>query len=217
MATPHVVGVAALYLQSNPSASPATVTSAIINGSTLNHITSAGTGSPNRLLYSLITSAPPSTTSQLLANPGFESGNVSWTVTSGVITNSTSEAARSGTWYAWLDGYGSAHTDTMYQQVTISSTATAATLQFYLHIDTAETTTTSAYDKISVQLRDSSGALITTLGTYSNLSASTGYALKSFNVLAYKGQTVRVYFTATEDSSLQTSFVIDDTSLNVSQ
>ncbi|MGI8653750.1 MAG: S8 family peptidase [Pyrinomonadaceae bacterium] len=220
MATPHVVGVAALYLQSNPSASPATVTSAIINGSTLNHITSPGTGSPNRLLYSLLTSTPPpppTTTSQLLANPGFESGNVSWTGTSGVITNSTSEAARSGSWKAWLDGYGSAHTDTLYQQVTIPSTATAATLQFYLHIDTAETTTTSAYDKISVQLRDSSGTLITTLGTYSNLSASSGYALKSFNVLAYKGQTVRVYFTATEDSSLQTSFVIDDTSLNVSQ
>lgn len=227
MATPHVAGVAALYLQSNPTASPATVTSAIINGSTLNHVTSPGTGSPNRLLYSLITGStptptptptpPPTTTSQLLANPGFESGNVSWTATSGVITNSTSEAARSGSWKAWLDGYGSAHTDTLYQQVTIPSTATAATLTFYLHIDTAETTTGTAYDKLSVQLRNSSGTLITTLATYSNLSAASGYAQKSFNVLAYKGQTIRVYFTATEDSSLQTSFIIDDTALNVSQ
>src|SRR5215813_12653005 len=59
MATPHVTGVAALFLETNPTASPATVTAAIINGSTLNHVTSAGTGSPNRLLFSLLGGAPP--------------------------------------------------------------------------------------------------------------------------------------------------------------
>ncbi|HEY6212182.1 MAG TPA: S8 family peptidase, partial [Vicinamibacterales bacterium] len=51
MATPHVVGAAALYLSTNTSASPATVASALINNSTLNHVISPGTGSPNRLLY----------------------------------------------------------------------------------------------------------------------------------------------------------------------
>jgi subtilisin family serine protease len=51
MAAPHVAGVAALYLQSNTTASPATVTSALINGATLNKVTSAGSGSPNRLLF----------------------------------------------------------------------------------------------------------------------------------------------------------------------
>ena len=51
MASPHVAGVAALYLQSNGTASPATVTSALINGATLNKVTSAGKGSPNRLLF----------------------------------------------------------------------------------------------------------------------------------------------------------------------
>ncbi|MEK6371816.1 MAG: S8 family peptidase [Acidobacteriota bacterium] len=51
MATPHVAGVAALYLQSNPSASPATVRNALVNNSSLNKISSAGTGSPNRLLF----------------------------------------------------------------------------------------------------------------------------------------------------------------------
>jgi subtilisin family serine protease len=53
MATPHVAGVAALYLQANPGASNATVRNAIVNGSTTNRVTNAGTGSPNRLLYSL--------------------------------------------------------------------------------------------------------------------------------------------------------------------
>ncbi|GAA4685970.1 S8 family peptidase [Nocardioides nanhaiensis] len=53
MASPHVAGVAALYLQGNPGASPATVSSAIVNNATTGKVTSAGTGSPNRLLYSL--------------------------------------------------------------------------------------------------------------------------------------------------------------------
>ena len=55
MATPHVAGVAALYLQNNTSASPATVANAIITTATTNHLTGVGTGSPNRLLYSPLT------------------------------------------------------------------------------------------------------------------------------------------------------------------
>ncbi len=62
MASPHVAGVAALYLESNPSASPATVAAAIINSATLNRVTNAGSGSPNRLLYSLLSGASPSPT-----------------------------------------------------------------------------------------------------------------------------------------------------------
>ncbi|MFF0725195.1 S8 family peptidase [Streptomyces sp. NPDC004134] len=53
MATPHTAGVAALYLQGNPSASPAQVSQAIVNGSTPNKVQDPRTGSPNRLLYSL--------------------------------------------------------------------------------------------------------------------------------------------------------------------
>jgi aqualysin 1 len=59
MATPHVAGVAALFLETNPGASPATVTAAIINSATTNHVSNPGTGSPNRLLYSLLTAPPP--------------------------------------------------------------------------------------------------------------------------------------------------------------
>ena len=53
MASPHVAGVAALYKQFNPGASASTTRNAIVNGSTTNHVTNAGSGSPNRLLYSL--------------------------------------------------------------------------------------------------------------------------------------------------------------------
>lgn len=53
MASPHVAGVAALYKGANPSASATTIRNAIVNGATTNVVTNAGTGSPNRLLYSL--------------------------------------------------------------------------------------------------------------------------------------------------------------------
>jgi subtilisin family serine protease len=53
MASPHVAGVAALYKQANPSASSTTIRNAIVNNATTNVITNVGTGSPNRLLYSL--------------------------------------------------------------------------------------------------------------------------------------------------------------------
>ncbi|MFE0459534.1 putative Ig domain-containing protein [Kitasatospora sp. NPDC058965] len=150
------------------------------------------------------------TAAQLLGNPGFETGSAApWTASSGVIDNSSSEAAHSGSWKAWLDGYGSTHTDTLSQTVTVPA-GCHATVSFWLHIDTAETTTTTAYDKLTV------AANSTTLATYSNLNKNTGYVQKSFDLSSFAGQTVTLKFTGTEDSSLQTSFVIDDTALNVS-
>jgi subtilisin family serine protease len=51
MATPHVAGVAARYLQDSPSASPSSVRAAIVNAATTGEIPNPGSGSPNRLLY----------------------------------------------------------------------------------------------------------------------------------------------------------------------
>ncbi|MBA3485880.1 MAG: S8 family serine peptidase, partial [Lysobacter sp.] len=59
MASPHVAGAAALYLAVNPTASVSQVTSALIDASTPNKVTSAGSNSPNRLLYSLFSSGDP--------------------------------------------------------------------------------------------------------------------------------------------------------------
>jgi hypothetical protein len=153
---------------------------------------------------------------QLLGNPGFETGTATpWVAATGVVTNSASEAAHGGTWKGWLDGYGTTHTDTLYQQVAIPSTITTATLTFWLHIDTAETSTTTAFDTLNVQVRNSSGTVLATLATYSNLNATTGYVQKTFDLSAYKGQTVQIYLVGAEDSTLQTSFVVDDFALNV--
>lgn len=51
MATPHVAGVAARFLQSNPGASPATVRNGIVNQATLNHLSGIPSGTSNRLLF----------------------------------------------------------------------------------------------------------------------------------------------------------------------
>lgn len=157
------------------------------------------------------------TSQQLLGNPGFENGTTPtpWTASAGVINNSTSEPPHSGTWDAWLDGYGTTHTDTLSQTVTLPSTLTTASLSFWLHIDTAETTTTTAFDTLKVQVTNSSGTVLATLATYSNLNKNTGYVQKSFDLSAYKGQTIKILLTGLEDSSLQTSFVLDDFALTV--
>jgi hypothetical protein len=148
---------------------------------------------------------------QKLGNPGFETGSAApWSATAGVIDSSTGQPAHSGSWKAWLNGYGTTHTDTLTQSVSIPAGCSTYTLSFWLHIDTAETTTTTAYDTLTVK------AGTTTLATYSNLNKNTGYAQKSFNVSSLAGQTITISFSGTEDSSLQTSFVIDDTALNVS-
>ncbi len=180
-------------------------------------ITITGTGGTTAHTATL-TLTVTGTVSQLLGNPGFENGSASpapWTVTAGVVDSSTGEAAHSGSWKAWMDGYGTAHTDSILQTVTIPATATLATLSFWLHIDTAETTTTTPFDTLKVQIRNTSGTVLSTLATYSNLNKNTGFAQKSFDITSFRGQTIQIFLIAIENGSLQTSFVVDDFAVNI--
>ncbi|MFC4333174.1 M1 family aminopeptidase [Streptomyces andamanensis] len=148
---------------------------------------------------------------QAVANGGFESGTSPWTPsTSSVITSRSGQTAHGGSSYAWLDGTGGSRTDTLSQSVTIPSGCSTASLSYWLHVDTAETTTSTAYDRLTVKLGGS------TLATYSNLDKNTGYVQKTVDVSSYAGQTVSLSFTGTEDASLRTSFVLDDVALDTS-
>ncbi|AXK73429.1 carbohydrate-binding protein CenC [Lysobacter sp. TY2-98] len=153
------------------------------------------------------------TATELIKNGGFESGTTSWSATSGDITSSSTYAAHGGTYKLWLNGYGSASTDYGYQTITIPSTATTVTLSFWLRVVSDETTTTTAYDTVKAQLRNSSNTVLTTLATYSNLNKGSTYVQKTFDVSSYRGQTVRVYFEGVEGSQVATSFLIDDISV----
>ncbi|MGW3617330.1 M28 family peptidase [Micromonospora arida] len=204
------------------SFSPSSVTSGGSSTMTLTASTSAatgtftitvtGTGSVTRTasLTLTVTGTGGCAGGQVIANGGFESGTTPWTASSGVITNSSSKPARTGSYKAWLNGYGSTRTETLSQSVTVPAGCASYTLSFWTRIDTAETTTSTAYDKLTVRMGS------TTLATYSNLNASSSYVQRTLNVASYAGQTVTLTFTGTEDSSLQTSFVIDDVTLQAS-
>jgi len=144
-----------------------------------------------------------------LQNPGFESGNSGWTTTEGVISNDQNQPARTGTVKAWLGGYGEPHTDRLSQSVTIPSSATTASLVFFLHVTTEEQTKTNAFDKLPLQVRRSNGQT-TVLETFSNLQKISRYSLQSFNLTPFRGQTVQIQLVAVEDNGSMTSFLLDD-------
>lgn len=152
---------------------------------------------------------------QLLVNPGFESGATGWTESGNVIDNSDPDNAHSGSYTAWLLGYGKPHTDTLYQQVTIPAGACSAQLSFWLGIASSEIDPVD-YDTLAVTVQDASGKVLRTLGKYSNVNEGP-FSQKTFDLSAFKGQTVRIHFSATEDLNTATSFFVDDLALNIKQ
>lgn len=153
---------------------------------------------------------------QLLLNNGFELGNNGdWIVNSAGDIDCSGSYQRTGSCCVWLAGINN-YTDFIYQDVTIPANAFFVNLSFYLKISSAEGTT-EPYDHLYIQLRDTSNNLITTLQTFSNVDKNTyqNYQQLNYNLLSYSGQTVRIYFYATTDATLTTSFFIDDTLLDV--
>ena len=159
------------------------------------------------------TTPPPPTGGNVIANPGFESGAASWAGTTGLITSNTGRPARTGSYKAWFGGNGTPSTESLTQTVTIPSSATAANLSYWIRTDTSESGST-AYDTFRVQVVV--GGVTTTLRTFTNVGTSSTYTQLSHSLLADKGTSVTVKFLKTEDSSLQTSFVVDDTAVTVS-
>ena len=136
-----------------------------------------------------------------------------WTGTSGPITTNTGRPARSGSWKLWLGGNGRTTTETINQSVTIPAGATSATLSYWIRTDTAESGST-VYDRMRVQVVR--GSTVSTLRTFTNVGTSSTYTRHTHDLSSYAGQTVTIRFLMNEDVSLQTSFVVDDTALDVS-
>ena len=304
MASPHVAGALALYLQTDPTATAAEAHQAVIDLATPGRVTNPGAGSPNRLLYSLFGGSPaPDTTPptasitspaagatvsgtvtvsasasdnvgvarvqfyagttfigtdttapyqvswntngvpngqrilradaydaagnlgaspgravnvsnsvELVVNGGFEASSTPW-VLSGNALRSTDAYRHSGSGYA-IVAYSTSGSGTVYQTVAIPATA-AGSLTFWLNVTSSETTTAKPYDSLFVEVRSTSGALLATLATFSNLNkAGLGvYTLRSASLAAYRGQTVRLQFRAVNDPWLATTFRVDDVSL----
>jgi Zn-dependent metalloprotease len=151
---------------------------------------------------------------ELIVNGGFEGSASPWVGSgSGYFYTSNGNYPHGGSGYIYL-GVDNNTTGQAYQTVTIPSNATG-TLTFWLNVTSSETTTTQQYDRLFVEVRSTSGALLSTLATYSNLNKTSAgnYSQKTLNVSAYRGQTVRIQFRSTMDVSITTTFRIDDVSL----
>jgi hypothetical protein len=157
--------------------------------------------------------SPASKGANAVANPGFELGDHgAWVETTGlpgaVITNSTNFFPRTGSWYAWLGGYGSEQSDTLSQLVSVPNSPTAK-LRFWTLI-ASDDSPGGAYDTLKVEVAGPGGAVLRTL---SNQQANNSYTRQVLDMSAYAGQTVTLKFTSQEDFLLATLFLIDDVSV----
>ncbi|MFI1170767.1 M28 family peptidase [Streptomyces melanogenes] len=188
-----------LTVQVGASTAPGTYTLTVTGAGTVSHSTT----------YTLTVGGGTCTPRQLVVNGGFENGSSPWTATSGVITNQAGETPHGGSYMAWLNGWGSPRTDSASQSLSIPAGCSSYQLSFFQHIDTDENENV-AYDVFTVSVGGQ------TLATFSNLDANSGYTQKSYDLSAFAGQTVTLKFNGVEDQSLQTSYVVDDVTLQVS-
>ncbi|WUT86740.1 M28 family peptidase [Streptomyces melanogenes] len=188
-----------LTVQVGASTAPGTYTLTVTGAGTVSHSTT----------YTLTVGGGTCTPRQLVVNGDFENGSSPWTATSGVITNQAGQTPHGGSYMAWLNGWGSSRTDSASQSLSIPSGCSRYQLSFFQHIDTDENENV-AYDVFTVSVGGQ------TLATFSNLDANSGYTQKSYDLSAFAGQTVTLKFNGVEDQSLQTSYVVDDVTLQVS-
>lgn len=217
MASPHAAGAAALYLSANPAATPTGVRDALVNNSTPNKVTAAGTGSPNRLLYTGFLGGgspppppPPPPPPSGLVNGGFEDGSTGWVQSSSGGYNLVDTAKpRTGLRGVWAGGYNSA-TERISQTVTLDSTPTLA---YWWHMTSSEGTTTS-WDYMYVRIRSTTGVLLGTVRTRSNTAARNAWFSDTISLASWAGRQVVLSFEFSTDSSLVSSFYVDDVSLS---
>ncbi|MEH1012573.1 S8 family serine peptidase [Micromonospora sp. CPCC 206060] len=95
MATPHVVGAAALVASANPSWTPQQIRDYLVNNATSNVVTNPGTGSPNKLLFVVNDDNPPANDFSVAVSPTSGSTAPGGSVTATVATATTNGSAQS--------------------------------------------------------------------------------------------------------------------------
>ena len=154
------------------------------------------------------------TAQQLLTNPGFETGSISpWSATSGVLANTDEGVpAQAGSWLAWLDGYGAAHTDTLAQTVTIPANCVSAVFTYWVEVNS---NTTNTSNKLVLEVLNSSGTVVQTVNVATAANNASHYTEYTTSLASYIGQKITLKFVATEVRGGNTSFFEDSNGLNV--
>jgi subtilisin family serine protease len=152
---------------------------------------------------------PPPPPTEKIVNGGFEAGTSPWTQSSsGGYSLITTTRPHTGSYGAYLGGYNNA-TESISQQVTVPANGT---LTYWWYMTTSESGST-VYDRLRVRVLNSAGTVLATPRTWSNASGAGLWRQDTLSLAAYAGQAVKVEFNATTDSSLVSSFFVDDVSL----
>ncbi|NUM56623.1 MAG: S8 family serine peptidase [Candidatus Hydrogenedentes bacterium] len=160
----------------------------------------------------LIASAIPSFAQpERVVNGGFEQDSAGWFFSGGSIQTGS---VHSGAKCAVLGGANN-NFDYFYQDITIPSDASAATLTYWWNVTTNESGAT-VYDRLHASVRTIKNEELLTVGLLTNVNAGAVFQQSAaFSLIAYKGQTVRVTFRSETDFTLPTTFRLDDISLQV--
>lgn len=217
MATPHVAGLAGLLSSQGltniqirdricSTADAISGTGSLWTCGRINAyraVTGGGSPTPTP---SPTPSPTPAPVGNVIVNGGFENGTSPWVQSSsGGYQLITTNRPRTGAYSVWMGGYNNA-SESIYQTITVPSNGT---LTYYWYMTTQESGST-AYDYLRVRIYNTSGTLLATLRTFSNASGAGQWRQDSLSLASYAGQSVRVHFSVTTDSSLTTSFYIDD-------
>ena len=162
MATPHVAGVAALYLATDPTATSATVHAAVVNNASLDKLTGVGTGSPNRLLHSLFGTIPP------IDSPPSASFTFSCVLLTCTLDGSASTDDNGISSYAWNFGDGTSGSGAVLSH-TYGSGGT-----FTVVLTVTDTVAQNDSESHSVTVTAGSGAPCTNCQSYTGTLSGTG-------------------------------------------
>lgn len=156
----------------------------------------------------------PVGTGQLVANGGFENGQVPWAETSAagnqLITTNT---PHTGSYSAWLCGYISC-SDTLSQTITVPSSFTSITMTFWWDVANPDATCSGAFRFL---LKTISGVQIASPFVRCSSTTTNGWVQQTVTLTSplssYKGQQVQVVFTATDNSTGSASYFLDDVAM----
>ena len=169
-------------------------------------------------------------TSQL-ANGGFEGGfaQTAWTTSGGaskaswtgkMIGDSTATsrlAPRTGAFYAYLGNISGTGSDYLYQDVTIPANAVSAKLTYSWAIRLGNSNIATGDVTLKVEILNPSGTLLATAKSVDVKAAGAAVSpapwqpLESFDLLAFKGQTIRLRFSSVTAVSPSYAYIaVDD-------
>ncbi|MGW7285791.1 hypothetical protein ACWGH4_09890 [Streptomyces sp. NPDC054847] len=145
-----------------------------------------------------------------IVNGGLENQGTGWTWDNGVVGTYRWETPRTGSYYVWMGGNGSAGTDTLSQSgVTIPANGTTL-LDFHLKVKSTEPEK-SEDDTLKFQVI--AGGQTTTLYTWLGSNKAPAYTKRVIDLSRFAGQTVTLRWVSTEDDGEQTDFLMDDFSV----